>query len=134
MVNKFISIGNLTKDPELKSVNDNKVCSFGFASNNPFAKSEVLFIEVNFWNKAAENCMKFLKKGSQVYIEGRLKMNQWKDSSGKHNQKYFIIGENIRFLKGEVEERAPATNINKFSSPKAEKVEEEEDEFADVPF
>ncbi len=78
--------------------------------------------------------MKFLKKGSQVYIEGRLKMNQWKDSSGKYNQKYFIIGENIRFLRGEVEERAGPANINKFSPPKPEVVEEEEDEFADVPF
>lgn len=78
--------------------------------------------------------MKFLKKGSQVYIEGRLKMNQWKDSSGKYNQKYFIIGENIRFLRGELEEKPRSTTINKLTSPEPETVEEEDDEFADIPF
>jgi len=135
MVNKFIGIGNLTKDPELKDAGQSKVCSFHFASNNPFAKDEVLFIEVNYWNKSAENCMKYLKKGSQVYIDGRLKMNQWKDSKGNYFQKYFIVGENIRFLRGNVEETPSSANISHTPSPRPEKVIEEDiDEFPDIPF
>ena len=135
MVNKFIAIGNLTKDPELTQAGESSVCPFSIAVNNPYAKSEVLYIEVNFWNKTANNCMKFLKRGSQVYIEGRLKLNQWKDSKGTSFQKYFVVGENVRFLKGNIEETNSQHNIPHNTNPKPEPVKEEIiDEFPDVPF
>jgi len=132
MINKIILIGNLTKQPEMKEAGKSSVCSFSVASNNPFSKDEVLFIEVNFWNKTGENCMKYLRKGSQVYIDGRLKMNQWKDPKGNYHQKYFIIGENVRFLKGNIEESSPPSNISKKKQPAA--AEEIVDEFEEVPF
>ena len=131
MINKIIVIGNLTKEPELKEAGKSSVCSFSIASNNPFSKEEVLFIEVNFWNKTGANCMKYLKKGSQVYVDGRLKMNQWKDAKGNYHQKYFIIGENIRFLKGNIEETSHNSNITNTKQPV---VEEIVDEFDEVPF
>ena len=131
MINKIIVIGNLTKEPELKEAGKSSVCSFSIASNNPFSKEEVLFIEVNFWNKTGANCMKYLKNGSQVYVDGRLKMNQWKDAKGNYHQKYFIIGENIRFLKGNIEETSHNSNITNTKQPV---VEEIVDEFDEVPF
>ena len=75
--------------------------------------------------------MKYLRKGSQVYIDGRLKMNQWKDPKGNYHQKYFIIGENVRFLKGNIEESSPPANISNKKQPTAEEIV---DEFAEVPF
>jgi len=100
MINKFICVGNLTKDPELKSGDNYKLCAFTIAVNNPMAKKEVLYLDVSAWNRVAENCQKYLKKGSRVFIDGRLKQDSWQTRNGDNRTKIGLIAENIRFMPG----------------------------------
>ena len=87
MINKFIGIGNLTKDPESKTLGEYVKCSFPIAINS--TKDEVIFLDVESWGKTAENCKKYITKGSQVYVEGMIKINKWEDKSGNKRQKYY---------------------------------------------
>lgn len=104
--NKIILVGNLTRDPELKSFgSDNKVCKLGLASSRNFKNKstgqndqEVCFIDADVWGFQAENSAKYLSKGSPVLVEGRLKFDQWKDSDGKTKTKHSITVERIVFL------------------------------------
>lgn len=96
MINKYIGIGHLTKDPEIKKLSDFKKCEFPIAINS--SKEEVIFLDIECWNKVAENCNKFLSKGSCVYIEGKIKVNKWKDKDNNNRQKWFISADVVRFL------------------------------------
>jgi len=96
MINKFIGIGNLTKDPESKKLGEYFKCNFAIAINS--TKDEVIFLDVESWGKTAENCQKFIKKGSQVYVEGKIKISKWEDKNGNKRQKYYINADLVRFL------------------------------------
>jgi len=96
MINKYIGIGHLTRDPEIKTLSDFKKCEFSVAINS--SKEEVIFIDIECWNKTAENCSKFLSKGSCVYIEGKIKVSKWKDKNDNPRQKWFISADVVRFL------------------------------------
>ena len=96
MINKFIGIGNLTKNPETRELGEYLKCSFPIAINS--TKDEVIFLDVEAWGKTAENCKKYLEKGSQVYVEGKIKINKWEDKNGNKRQKYYISSDLVRFL------------------------------------
>jgi len=96
MINKFIGIGHLTRDPESKTFATSTKCSFSIAINSK--KDEVIFLDIEAWNKVAENCQEYLKKGSCVYVEGKLKLNKWEDRNGNPRQKFFISSDVVRFL------------------------------------
>lgn len=124
-MNKFIGLGNLTRDPKFREIKgDNKVCDFAIAINNKAANS-VFYIDIETWNKVAENCNRFLSKGRKVLVEGKLNMSTWQTKSGENRTRIFCRADTVTFLdKTEEQENS--------SEPKAEEVEE--DEFADVPF
>ena len=88
MINKFIGIGHLTRDPESKSFTNSTKCTFSIAINNK--KDDVLFLDIESWNRVAENCQQYLLKGSCVYVEGKLKLNKWDDKNGNPRQKFFV--------------------------------------------
>ena len=113
MINKFIGIGNLTKDPECRNLGEYVKCSFPIAINS--TKDEVIFLDVESWGKTAENCKKYITKGSQVYIEGKIKINKWEDKNGIKRQKYYISADLVRFLP---RERKPAEQNAKENEPK----------------
>jgi len=105
-VNKVILIGNLTKDPELRSLqNGSCVTKFGVATNRSWRDSqgnktdEVEFHNVVIWGKLAEIAAQYLRKGAKAYFEGRLKTNSWEDKD-THQKKYSteIIVENMTML------------------------------------
>jgi single-strand DNA-binding protein len=96
MVNKFIGIGHLCDDPKRQEFNDNKKCSFSIAINS--TKTEVLFLNVEAWNKLCDNCCEYLTKGSCVYIEGKVKSSKWEDKSGNKRTNFFVSAEIVRFL------------------------------------
>ena len=97
MINKFIGIGNLCQDPKLQQVNGDKTkCSFSIAINS--TKTEVLFLNVECWNNVAENCNKYLNKGSCVYVEGKVKNSKWKDKEGNNRTNFFVSADIVRFL------------------------------------
>jgi single-strand DNA-binding protein len=86
-VNKVILLGNLTRDPGLKYTENKKpVCSFGLATNRnwvPFDSTdmheETEYHRIVAWDKLAETCHQFLRKGRKVYLEGRLRTRSYTD-------------------------------------------------------
>lgn len=123
-MNKYIALGNLTRDPSIKSTkNDKSVCNFSLAVNNI---NDVTYIEIETWGKIAENCNNYLKKGSKVLIEGRLSLNQWESKTGEKRSKIFCIADRVHFIK--------STESENVINQQVETKEKEYDEFADVPF
>src|SRR5262249_48094992 len=87
-VNKVFLIGNLTKDPELRyTPNGAPVTDLRLAVNRVYnnkdgeRQEEVLFLDVTVWNRQAENCCQFLRKGRPVHIEGFLREETWPDKT-----------------------------------------------------
>ena len=105
MYNKVILLGNLTKDLDLRySPSGTAIASSSIAVNRKFAsssgekKEEVCFIDVNFFARTAEIANQYLKKGSKILIEGRLKFDQWTDQNGINRSKHSIVVENMQML------------------------------------
>lgn len=128
-MNKYIALGNLTKDPSLKTTkNDNAVCEFSIAINNKVNNS-VFYIDVETWGAVANNCNRFLAKGRKVLIEGRLASSSWRNKEGENRTKIYCNAERVTFLdKTEIDQSQKTDSASKT----AEKIIE--DEFADIPF
>ena len=125
MINKFICMGNLTRDPELKKGDTYKLCTFTLAINNPMAKSEVLYIDVSTWNKIALNCANYLKKGSRIFVDGRLKQESWQSKNGEKKTKIVLVAENIRFMPSVSSQEKTLSNVEK--NEEEESISQEED-------
>ncbi len=105
-VNKVMLIGNLTRDPELRyTPQGSAVCEFALALNHSYTNKqtgqkveEVSFIDIVAWARTAEICAEYLKKGRQVFVEGRLKQDRWESPEGKKMSKVRVIAENVQFL------------------------------------
>jgi len=108
--NKVLLIGNLTRDPEVRSLPSGQtVTEFGVASNRTYTsggpggekREEVTYVDISFWGRAGEVIAQYLHKGDPIFIEGRLTFRQWeaKDGSGKRS-KLSVTGENFQFLGG----------------------------------
>jgi single-strand DNA-binding protein len=104
-LNKVLLLGNLTRQPELRYTSGGMaVCEFGLAMNRRFSvnnqdREEVCFVDIVVWGKQAENCGKYLEKGSQVMLEGRLQLDQWQDKdTGAKRSKLRVVAEGIQFL------------------------------------
>lgn len=86
-MNKVILIGRLSRDPELRhTANGTAVCQINVAISRPVAQGkepETDFINVTVWNKPAENIAKYLSKGRQVAIEGRIQTRSYDNNEGK---------------------------------------------------
>ena len=101
--NKMIAMGNLTKDPVLRTIPSGaQVCDMSLATNRTFMvggekREETCFIDVAVWGKQGEACGKFLKKGRPVLIEGRLVLQQW-EKDGEKRSKHIITAERVQFL------------------------------------
>jgi single-strand DNA-binding protein len=120
-INRVIITGNLTRDPELRSLaNGNSVCSLRVACNgrrrNPSTNDweEVPnYFDVTVWGAQGENCSKFLSRGRGVAVDGRLQWREWTEKdSGQKRQAVDIVADTVQFLGG----RDDAGNGNGFSS------------------
>lgn len=106
--NKVIITGNLTRDPEYKQIGANQaVCRLGLASNRQYKNrqtnamvQEVCYVDIDVWGAQAESCNKYLQKGKPVLIEGRLKLDSWKDNEGQTRTKHSIVADRVIFLGG----------------------------------
>ena len=103
--NKVLLMGNLTREPELRyTPNGSAVCEFGMAINRTYTsnnekKEEVCFVDINVWGKQAETCSRYLQKGSPLFVEGRLQLDQWNDKeTGKSRSKLRVVAERTQFL------------------------------------
>ena len=104
-LNKTMLIGNLTRDVEVKyTASGAAVANFGLAVNRTYTNSdgekteEVCFVDMVAWNRLAEICGDYLSKGSPVFVEGRLQMDNWEDQDGKKRSKLKVVAQNIQFL------------------------------------
>lgn len=104
-LNKVLLIGRLGKDPELRTLeNGGKVCTFSLATSEKYKdrdgnkKENTEWHNIVLWNQRAEIAYKYLSKGSQVHIEGKLTTRSWKTDSGEAKYITEIIGSNIIML------------------------------------
>lgn len=104
-VNKVILVGNLGKDPEMRHIDGNiSVAKFPLATSEVYKNkdgqrvTQTEWHNVVLWRQLAETAEKFLKKGSLVYIEGKLRTRNWDDKDG--NKKYIteVIGDSMTLL------------------------------------
>lgn len=105
MYNKVILAGNLARDPELRYLpNGSAVCNTAIATNRRYKKQDgtvgedVCFIDIAFFNRTAEVANQYLKRGSKVLIEGRLKLEQWSDQNGAKRSKHSVTVESMQML------------------------------------
>lgn len=103
--NKITLIGNLGKDPELRyTPQGDAVCSFTIATNERKKDKSGEFQDVTTWFKVtlwrhqAENAAKYLSKGRQVYIEGRLGVEEWTDRDGKERYTLAVTATDMQFI------------------------------------
>jgi single-strand DNA-binding protein len=104
-LNKVFLIGRLVQDPELRytpngaAVSDLRVVtSRTWTSKDGEKREDTLFIDVTVWNRQAEACCQYLKKGKQVHIEGYLKLENWESNTGEKRSKIKVEGERVQFL------------------------------------
>ena len=103
--NKVILLGNLTRDPELRSTNSGvPVCRIGIATSRVIRGSdgenrdEVVFVDVDTYGKQAEVIGRYFTKGRPIFIEGRLRLDQWESSTGEKRSKLCVILESFQFV------------------------------------
>ncbi|HUO09508.1 MAG TPA: single-stranded DNA-binding protein [Phycisphaerae bacterium] len=104
-LNKVLLMGNITRDLELKYMpNQTAVCDIGLAINRTWTgqdgvkKEEVTFVDCTAFGKQAEVLSKYKKKGDPLFVEGRLKLDQWDAQDGTKRYKMRVIIENFQFL------------------------------------
>lgn len=123
--NKVILLGNLTRDPELRfTPKGQAVAKLGLAVNRSYktdtgeTKEEVTFIDIDAWGKQAELIGQYLKKGNPLFVEGRLRLDQWDDkNTGQKVSKLKVVMENFQFVGGtRTGEGAPSGPGGGFSS------------------
>ena len=103
-INSVVLGGNLTADVTLKQTpSGQSVCSFSLATNRTTMRQqervqETSFFDVEVWGVVAENCQKFLSKGSPVVVVGRMKQDRWQNESGETRSKVKVVATNVQFL------------------------------------
>lgn len=110
---RFFCIGNLTKDPETQSTPSGvSVCKFNVAVNRDYSNAdgtkETDFFKVTTWRAVAENCGKYLKKGSKVAIVGKVQNRTYEANDGTKRNVTEIIAEQVEFLTPKQNENAPS--------------------------
>ena len=113
--NKIILVGNLGRDPELRyTPQGTPVCSFSMATNerrkdkNGEMQDQTTWFKVTLWNRQAETAAQYLTKGRPVYIEGRLRVEEWTDRDGKPRHTLEVHATDMQFIGGGRSEGEPA--------------------------
>lgn len=148
-LNKAMIFGNLTRDPEMKSLPSGmSVTTFSIATNRVYndrdgnRQEATDFHNVVVFGKQGENCAKYLTKGSSAYVEGRLQTRSW-ESDGHKNYRTEIVADRVQFGPRSGGSGAPANDTNTNDSkgsaedggaPKAPDYPDEEINPEDIPF
>jgi single-strand DNA-binding protein len=104
-LNKVLLIGNLTRDPDVRMMSNGRpVCNFGLALNRNYKdsegnrKEEVTFVDVECFGPRAEAVAKFFSKGRSIFVEGRLKLDQWESKEGEKRSALRVVLDNFEFV------------------------------------
>lgn len=109
-MNNVFLIGRLTKDPEVRRSGDSTIASFTLAVDRPYSKEKAAdFLRIVAFGKTAETCERFLNKGSQVAVSGRIQTGSYQDKNGETRYTTDVIAERVKFLdsKREASQAAP---------------------------
>ncbi len=104
-LNKVMLIGRLTRDPETRNVSSgNAVVSFGLATNRTYMNKssgekveETTFVDVEAWGRTGETIARYMQKGRQIYVEGRLKFDTW-EKDGQRRSKLSVVCDQFQFI------------------------------------
>ena len=104
-LNKVLLIGNLTRDPDVRVMtNGRPVCNFGLALNRSYKdaegnrREETTFVDVECFGPKAEAVGRFFSKGRAIFVEGRLKLDQWESKEGEKRSALRVVLENFEFV------------------------------------
>ena len=138
--NKIILVGNLGRDPELRyTAQGTPVCSFSLATNerrkdrNGEMQDHTTWFRVTLWNRQAETASQYLQKGRQVYIEGRLRVEEYVDRDGKPRQSLEVTATDMQFIgsRGDEQFSERAASASAAGSPSESPGDLSDD---DIPF
>jgi single-strand DNA-binding protein len=106
--NKIILVGNLTKDPESKTLPSGaSVCKFAIAVNRKTKNdAETMYVDLVAWEKTGEVCQQYLKKGRSVLVEGRLAIRSYEDKDGSKRKATEVVIDSMQML--DAKDAAPA--------------------------
>ena len=114
-VNKVILVGRLGRDPESRfTASGQAVCNFSLATDRSYkdrngqTQKQTEWHKIVVWGKLAEICQKYLKKGSQIFVEGRIQSRQWEDQQGQKRTAFEIVANEMRMLGSRAEASAAA--------------------------
>ncbi len=114
-MNRVFLMGNLTRDPESRqTTGGKKVCVMGLAVSERRRNATgemtetVCFVDVVVWDKQAEACAQYLKKGRRVLIEGRLQQDRWETDKGEKRSRLRVCADRVHFLNGAKDQVAGA--------------------------
>jgi len=130
-MNKVNLIGRLTHDPELRQTQSGtSVCSFGLAVNRNYTNAqgerETDFINITVWRNTAENCVRYLTKGSKVAGCGSLQSRNYEDKDGKKRTVLEVIGDDVEFLSGRKETQDSSAPAPKSAKANLQPVDDDE--------
>ncbi len=139
-MNKMLLIGNVGADPEMRyTPNGNPVTTFRVATSRRYTtaegeqREETEWFRVSAWNRLAETCNQYVTKGMKVYVEGRLKSDEWVGQDGEKRFGMEITANDVRFL-----DRAPggepAAEGQPLAAPQPAAVETEPSDAEDLPW
>ena len=137
-LNKAFIMGNLTRDPELRQTPSGQaVCSFGVATNRFYTdktgqkQKQAEFHNVVAWGKQAEIVNQYLKKGSLIFVEGRIQTRNWQDPQGAKHYRTEVIAERVQL--GPRLQGGGSTAPAQESAPRAETMKEDETPIIELP-
>lgn len=106
-LNKVFLMGNLTRDPDVRTTPSGlKIAKFGLAVNRRYRtrdneqKEETTFVDIDAFGAQAETLEKYCQKGSPLFVEGRLRLDQWQSNTGENRSKLCVVLEGFQFLGG----------------------------------
>lgn len=138
-INKAIVVGNLTRDPETRTIpSGQSVASFGVATNRFWTdresgekKKQAEYHNVIAWGKLGEIAQQFLKKGGLVYVEGRLQTRTWQDQQGNKKFRTEIVAEKLQLGP---RSSASGEKFRSDENPQEENLETDEINVEEIPF
>jgi single-strand DNA-binding protein len=130
-------VGNLTRDPELRQTpQGTSVCQLGVAVNYSYKDASGQWVEkpnffdVVVWGSQGENCARYLTKGRQVAVDGRLDQRSWEAQDGSKRSRVEIVADTVMFIGGQNDTREPVARSGPRPAPDAPA----QDDFRDIDF
>lgn len=117
--NQVTLVGRLTRDPELRAIPSGQpVAQIGLAVGHKYKgqdgvlREETTFIEISCWGKLAETVSRYMKKGRQILVSGRLKFDSWDDKqTGQKRSKLYVVAEQVQFWDYEKEQKKDGDDL-----------------------